>query len=196
MEYDPAAARRLFAEAGWKPGPDGVLTKNGKKFSISFLTPMSDLRHYNVYLADLKNAGVDAKLEQMSQSTISKLMVNFDFDLYWANWGASRLRDPESQWDSKQADAVASQNYPGVKDKQIDALIEQSGSTLDMLGRRRLLEQCSTILARDHVYLPLYAPYILYGARREVQWEPRLDGWILAADLQRLAPRPAAATAR
>ncbi len=87
-------------------------------------------------------------------------------------------------------------NHARYRNAELDALIEQSGSTLDMLGRRHLLEQCSALLARDSVYLPLYAPFILYGARRDVLWQPRLDGWILAADLQRRAPQPSPATAR
>jgi microcin C transport system substrate-binding protein len=153
VEYDPVAARKLFAEAGWKPGPDGVLAKGGRKFSVTFLTA-SVMPHYNVYLEDLKKSGVDAKLEQMSQSTISKRIDNHDFDLYWANWGASRLRDPEASWHSKTAREVASNNYPGVSDKEIDALIEQQKTEMD-LGRR------NEILRKIDARLVAIVPYVL-----------------------------------
>src|SRR6266566_601330 len=33
--FDPARAKALLAEAGWKPGPDGVLVKDGKRLSFS-----------------------------------------------------------------------------------------------------------------------------------------------------------------
>ena len=33
--YDPTRAKALLAEAGWKPGPDGVLVKDGKRLSAS-----------------------------------------------------------------------------------------------------------------------------------------------------------------
>ncbi len=33
--FDPARAKGLLAEAGWKPGPDGVLVKDGKRLSFS-----------------------------------------------------------------------------------------------------------------------------------------------------------------
>ena len=87
-------------------------------------------------------------------------------------------------------------NHSGYANAELDALIEESGSTLDMLSRRRLLERCSEVLANDRVYLPLYAPFVQHAARREIDWQPRLDGWILAAEIQHAPPRAAPATAR
>src|SRR5690606_39013299 len=85
----------------------------------------SMMPHYNVYLEDLKKAGIDARVEQMSHSTISKRIDNHDFDLYWAAWGASRLRDPEASWHSSTADQPASNNFPGLKDARIDARLAE-----------------------------------------------------------------------
>src|SRR4029078_13355669 len=84
----------------------------------------------------------------------------------------------------------------GYRNQSLDRLIEESGSTLDMLSRRHLLEECSALLAKDSVYLPLFAPYTLYGARAEVLWQPRLDGWVLGSEVTRSSPRPAPATPR
>ncbi len=87
-------------------------------------------------------------------------------------------------------------NHANYANPALDARIEESGSTLDMLSRRRLLEECSALLARDRVYLPLFAPHVLYGARQEILWQPRLDGWILASRVARSAPRFTPATPR
>jgi microcin C transport system substrate-binding protein len=156
LEYNPEKARKLLAEAGWKPGADGVLTKGGKRFEISFLTASTDLRHYNVYLEDLKAAGIDAKLDQLSQSSISKRMDNHDFDLYWAAWGAGRLRDPEAAWKSSTADEIASNNYPGVKDKEIDALIAAQKAEMDLGKRNDLLKKLDQRLTTIVPYILLW----------------------------------------
>ena len=38
IKFDPAAARKLLAEAGWKANPaTGILEKDGKEFSFVFL---------------------------------------------------------------------------------------------------------------------------------------------------------------
>ena len=38
LEHDPRTARELLAEAGWTPGPDGVLTRDGERFEVSLRT--------------------------------------------------------------------------------------------------------------------------------------------------------------
>ncbi len=153
ISYDPEKARTLLTDAGWKAGADGILTKNGERFTLTFLTS-SVMPHYNVYLEDLKKAGIDARVEQMSHSTISKRIDNHDFDLYWAAWGASRLRNPEASWKSSTADEVASNNFPGLKDAAVDALIARQKTEMD-LGRR------NEILKQIDARLTSLVPYVL-----------------------------------
>ncbi len=38
FEHDPQAARELLAQAGWTPGPDGVLTRDGERFEVTLRT--------------------------------------------------------------------------------------------------------------------------------------------------------------
>jgi microcin C transport system substrate-binding protein len=137
--YDPKHARELLAAAGWKPGPDGILAKDGKPFEVTFMTASPDLRHHNVVLEDFKAVGIRAKIEQVSYSTLSKRMDNHEFDMYWVSWQADRLRDPEAGWVSKTADEISTNNYPGVKDKVVDSLIELQKTEMDLDKRNRIL---------------------------------------------------------
>lgn len=38
LRHDPAAARRLLAEAGFRPGPDGILWRDGRRFALKLHT--------------------------------------------------------------------------------------------------------------------------------------------------------------
>lgn len=38
LGYDPAKAKSLLAELGWKPGTEGILEKDGKRFSLTLTT--------------------------------------------------------------------------------------------------------------------------------------------------------------
>ena len=38
LAHDPEDARRLLAELGWAPGPDGVLAKDGQRFALTLRT--------------------------------------------------------------------------------------------------------------------------------------------------------------
>lgn len=140
-EYDPKKARELLAAAGWKPGSDGVLVKDGKRFEIVIPHHSPDLRHLNVYVEDLKAVGILARIDQISASTYAKRMDKHEFDLSWSAWGASRLRDPEPSWSSATADEVSTNNYPGVKDKVVDSLIELQKTELDLAKRNANLAQ-------------------------------------------------------
>ncbi|RDV12721.1 ABC transporter substrate-binding protein [Arthrobacter sp. RT-1] len=38
LEHDPVAARKLLADAGWAPGSDGILERDGRKFTVTLRT--------------------------------------------------------------------------------------------------------------------------------------------------------------
>ncbi|MBN1848810.1 MAG: ABC transporter substrate-binding protein [Deltaproteobacteria bacterium] len=140
-KYDPEKARSLLYEAGWRVGSDGVLEKDGMNLEISLLTYSVDQRHYNIYLEDLKKVGIKAGIEQLSLSSVRKKIDNHDFDLFWINWGASRLRDPEASWHSSTADQIATNNISGVKDSIIDDLIEQQKTEMSLDKRNEILRK-------------------------------------------------------
>lgn len=140
-KYDPEKARALLHDAGWLVGPDGFLVKDGKHLEISFLTHSVDHRHLNVYLEDLKKVGIMARIEQLSLSSVRKRLDKHEFDLYWVNWGASRLRDPEAMWHSSTADQIATNNMSGVQDPVIDNLIELQKTEMSLDKRNEILRQ-------------------------------------------------------
>ncbi len=148
FHYDPSKARALLAAAGWKPGPDGILTQDGRRFEITLPTASTDLRHYTLYVQDLQKAGIAAKIEQLSQSTLSKRLDQHDFDLYWSAWGGSRLRDPEASWSSATADQIASNNLAGVKDSVIDSLIDAQKTEMNLGKRNDILRRLDTRLTQ------------------------------------------------
>jgi len=165
-KYDPEKARALLKEAGWQVGPDGLLARDGQPFKVTILHMGSDLRHLNIYIQDLKAVGIDAAIDLVSQSTFTKRVDNHDFDMIWSNWEGSRLRDPESMWSSKQADEVATQNYCGVKDEEIDRLIEQQKTEMDASKRNEILKKIDARLIA-------LSPYVLMwqsGSVRLLYW--------------------------
>lgn len=154
--FDPDSARALLKAAGWEVGGDGILAKNGRPFEISFMTENSDIRHLNVYVEDLKKVGIKASIEQLSLSSIRKRIDNHDFDLYWVNWDAVRLRDPEAEWHSSTADQIASNNYAGVKDKLIDSLIELQKTEYSIDKRNEILRAIDRRLGEIVPYVLLW----------------------------------------
>ena len=153
-KFNPDSARALFAEAGYKVNAQGVLEKDGKPFAINFITSQEDLRHLTLFQEDLKKVGVVATIEQMSQSTLRKRLDDADFDLYWVNWGAGRLRDPEASWLSTTALQKGTNNLAGVQDKVVDSLINLQKTEFDLAKRNEILKALDNRLAE-------IVPYVL-----------------------------------
>ena len=153
-KFNPDSARALFAEAGYKVNAQGVLEKDGKPFAINFITSQEDLRHLTLFQEDLKKVGVVATIEQMSQSTLRKRLDDADFDLYWVNWGAGRLRDPEASWNSTTALQKGTNNLAGVQDKVVDSLINLQKTEFDLAKRNEILKALDNRLAE-------IVPYVL-----------------------------------
>jgi microcin C transport system substrate-binding protein len=154
-KFDPDKARALLSEAGWTVGSDGVLARNGQPFDVTILHyEGSDLRHLNIYLEDMKKVGIQAHIELVSYATFTKRVDNHEFDMIWVNTDAVRLRDAEPEWSSKTADDIATHNYPGVKDAEVDRLIDEQKTEMD-LGKRNEIDK--QIDAR----LVALSPYVL-----------------------------------
>lgn len=167
VKFDPEKARALLEEAGWTVGADGFLTKDGQRLTVTILHyDGTDLRHLNVYLQDLKAVGIDARIEVISRASFTKRVDDHDFDMIWSAWGASRLRDPESMWSSKTADEIATQNYPGVKDAEIDRLIELQKTEMDAGRRNEILRQIDARLVEIMPYVLLWQS----GSNRLLYW--------------------------
>lgn len=152
--YNLDSARVLLMEAGYVEDAQGMLAKNGKPLSITFITQAEDLRHLTLYQEDLRKAGIQAHIDQMSQSTLRKRLDDADFDMYWINWGAGRLRDPEASWHSSTAMQKGTNNLSGLQDSLLDYLIEQQKTEFDLSKRNELLRLLDTRLSE-------LVPYVL-----------------------------------
>jgi peptide/nickel transport system substrate-binding protein len=67
FEYNPEKAKEILRNLGWKPGADGILVKDGKRFEFILMTPFGrypmDKQISEAVQGSLKAIGIDAKLE-------------------------------------------------------------------------------------------------------------------------------------
>jgi microcin C transport system substrate-binding protein len=166
VEFNPDKARALLKEAGWLVNEQGKLAKDGKEFSLSFITSMEDRRHLTRYQEDLQAVGFTVNIEKMSMATVRKRLEKYDYDMYWTAWGAGRLRDPEGQWHSSTADQMAGSNLPGVKDAVVDSLIEAQKHEASLDKRNEILRQIDKRLMETIPYVLLWQA----GHHRILYW--------------------------
>ncbi len=174
-----ARARQTLADAGWVPGPDGILTKTtgtGKNASIQTLQftlatgNVPELRAAAQYLTTAwRKIGIDVTVSVYDQGDLAQQVIRprkFDALLFGEVIG----REPDlfAFWDSSQ------RNDPGLNIAQyanpaVDALVEQLRSSHDENLRTLLFKQFSLDIQKDIPAVFLYAPDFVYIVPNSVQ---------------------------
>lgn len=155
--FNSDSARHLLAEAGWRVDGKGMLrNSSGQPLKISIIHHGEDLRHLEIYLQALRATGVDASIERLSYASVRKRLDEQDFDLFWINWGAGRLQDPEGLWHSSSANVFGSNNLAGFADSIVDRLIEEQKREFDQEKRNQILRQIDLRLLELSPYALLW----------------------------------------
>jgi len=76
--------------------------------------------------------------------------------MFWLNTSSSRLRDPEAVWASKSADELATGNRTGVKDAEIDRLVELQKTEMDLAKRNEILKQIDARLVEIRPFVLMW----------------------------------------
>ncbi|HUO07029.1 MAG TPA: peptide-binding protein [Phycisphaerae bacterium] len=152
--YDPAKAKSLLASAGWKPGADGVLERDGKPFTFSLMmgtgNPLSD-RIANYIKEQLTGAGIRVEINPLEFAIVGQRLDAHDFDAIMMGWSGSLEEDPNQIWDSASIENKGS-NYISFRNKESDALIEQGRRTLDTDKRMKIWHKWQALIHDEQPY--------------------------------------------
>ena len=105
--FDAAGAGRLLDEAGWKVGPDGVRSKNGKELSLVMVSGATweDARKFApVFQAEMRQIGVRVDIKFFPTSVLEAsagaggVLNNSRFDLAFEGWIAGVDPDDGALW--------------------------------------------------------------------------------------------------
>lgn len=155
-KYDPAKAKTLLDEAGWKPGPDGIRVKDGKRLELSLLVSKKVLNDALVPIAkeNYQQIGVLLKPQVVDFNALMAARKAGNYDL--ASFSTSTLNDPhDGVWDYFSSEAA----IQGYHNAEVDKLITEGNATLDIEKRKPVYHQLYKVLAED-------PPVILLGNRK------------------------------
>ncbi len=155
-KYDPAQASRLLDEAGWKPGPDGIRVKAGKRLELTLLVSKKVLNDALIPIAkeNWRQIGVLLKPQVVDFNALMAQRKAGNYDL--ASFSTSTLNDPhDGVWDFYSTEAKES----GYNNPQVDKLIGEGNAVLDVDKRKPIYHQLYQVLAAD-------PPAILLGYRQ------------------------------
>ena len=141
-DYDPAAARKLLDDAGWKLGADSVRSKDGTPLAFTIITQAGFAIRENIAQAvqrQLRDVGVNASVRLIDGTSISSVWFSGDFDamLHWWQMGA----DPEiTLFFAADRTPPAGRNINYFADDSLTRLLYASDRTVDQPKRAELLK--------------------------------------------------------
>lgn len=135
-------AFKLLAEAGWTV-QDGILkNEKGDPFVFEILlnsTSGSTWERITLpFVKNLERLGIQAKVRSVDPTQYKNRTDSFDFDMISHIWGQSNSPGNEQRyfWGSEAADRNGSNNFAGIKNPAVDALIEK---IIEATSRKNLI---------------------------------------------------------
>lgn len=134
-------AARLLDEAGWTPGADGMLRNaEGEMLTLEIIqfSPSFD-RIVNPFVENLRQIGIDAKLDRVDNAQYVERRRSGDWDL--TNHSPGQGFEPSTglkQWFSSETADNSSRNLMALRDPAVDKLVDEviAAATLDELRPR------------------------------------------------------------
>jgi microcin C transport system substrate-binding protein len=165
---DPAKLRNnlrtaigMLKEAGYElKGNRMVNVKTGQPLSFEILLNGPTIEPVALaFSQNLKKIGIDASVRSIEPSQFTNRWRSRDFDVMYNGWGESINPGNEQAeyWGSDAAKREGSQNYSGISDPGIDALIKKVIFAKDrdeLVAATRALDR---VLLAKHIIVPSYS---------------------------------------
>jgi peptide/nickel transport system substrate-binding protein len=173
-----AKARELLKASGFSWRPDGsLLDKQGQRVEFTIVTSATSAQRTamaTLIQADLKELGMDVRVVPLEfRALIDRLWETHDYEASVQGFGGGDA-DPNAEmqiWLSRGANHLwrLGQKAPATPwEAEIDRLMEQQLSTLDVGKRKAMYDRVQTIVAEQLPFIFLAAPHILVAARGDL----------------------------
>ncbi|MCF8216606.1 MAG: peptide-binding protein [Chlorobium sp.] len=130
--YNPDKARKLLKTAGWTSGPDGILQKNGVRFSFELAAPVGNpRRNYaaTIIQQNLRDIGIDCRLRFDESLIFNKNQNEYRYDAALSGLAAETLPFQLIIWGSDFTNRPF--NSSAFRNAELDRVIAELSSPLD-----------------------------------------------------------------
>jgi len=170
--FDPEKANALLDEMGYTERDSDGTRMNAEGIKLEFNVPSRNysswIQMYVLFQSDLKAGGIKINLNPIDFAEWVKSVTSREFDITIESFTTDIFPDPRLSLHSDMAEGIGTDNDSGIKDPNIDNLIDAYDAELDLNKQPGYLQQIDKIL-NDEVYFGFaYAnPY----SSRFIYWD-------------------------
>ena len=169
--YDPEAARKLLADAGYKDG-----------FEVDFACPnnryINDEEICQAVTAMWARVGVKAKLRTLPLVTYFPMIQRYEASIYMLGWGVptfDALYSLQSLTRSVGTGGDGNYNVGRYKNERMDYIVDRVKTETDLLVRNRLLTEGLQLQNDTVAHIPLHNQIIPWAMKKNVDVVHRAD---------------------
>lgn len=157
IPFNPAKSKQLLEQAGFKPGPDGIMRKNGQPLSLLFVTVNSDVTYKQLAVeiqAELRTIGVKTEIKLFPGAQLfapageGGILQQGKYDMVVDGWYAGIDPDDSSQFMCQNV-PPGGYNYTRYCNPEMQAAQEDALSHYDQATRKLAYAKTQALLARD-----------------------------------------------
>ncbi len=175
--FDPAKAKALLDEAGWKTGPDGIRQKDRKRLELEMVEATGGTTGHNedVQVQQmLHDVGIVLTIKGYAPSLVfapasqGGVLPSGNYDAYISGWIGGADPDNASNFTCA-AISPAGQNSMRYCSRTLDAAESEALGTYDLAARKRAYAEIERILSEDLPMIFLYWPKGRFGMNRALR---------------------------
>lgn len=160
-----AAARALLQQAGWQPGPDGVMQQNGITLSFALQTTDDSQRTAlaNELATEWRAIGVDARVQTLRENDLlQNVLLPHKYEAVLYGWDPGPDPDPFPAWHSSQR-GEEGRNLSNYANPSADQLLEAARLTADPDQRAAIYGAFINLFRQDVPAVILFFPRYVYA---------------------------------
>ncbi|MGY0063284.1 ABC transporter substrate-binding protein [Streptomyces sp. LZ34] len=165
LRYDPAKAGKLLDGAGWRPGPDGIRVKDGRKLSLKVVWATNfgpNQTALELLQQQLKKIGVQLTLKSVSIGDYVAVRQKGDYDYSWGN--TTRV-DPDIL---RTAFSSKLLNLSHLDDPALDAELDKESAAADPAKRAEHVARAQEIVLDKAYQVPVFELTTVLGLSPKV----------------------------